>query len=111
MIAWLRTQWARFRNARKLSAESDPTAIAALAEEVGRMAELAFRVGPREKKLLERLRILREEMDRMAELARRPEFHRLPRERRILLRQGLLKSRQQILDGMTSAPTPTRIVQ
>jgi hypothetical protein len=50
-------------------------------------------------------------MDRLAGHAGRPEFHRLPAGKRILLRQGLLQSREQLLETMQAAPPPPRLLQ
>lgn len=107
----LAKRWRDWRTWRKLSAEADPKNILALTREIREMALLAARVCPDQEAPQSRIQSILDETVRLDTMARRPEFKRLPPGRRILLRQGLLKSREQLLESIQAAPTPTRLLQ
>lgn len=111
LIGWLRKRWRDWRTWRRLAREAHPRKILELTREIREMAEVAAQVCPREEAVQTRIQSIQAEMDRLAGLAGRPEFRRLPAGKRILLRQGLLQSRDQLLESMQSAPSPTRLLQ
>jgi hypothetical protein len=110
-LGWLRKRWRDWRTWRRLAREAHPRKILDLTREIREMAALAAQVCPREEAVQSRIQAIQTEMDRLAGHAGRPEFHRLPAGKRILLRQGLLQSRGQLLETMQAAPTPTRLLQ
>ncbi len=95
----------------RLRAEIDPAAFRRLARELDELAELAQKLLPRQHQYFARLQDIRREMEQLDELASRPEFRRLSAEKRVRLRKNLIQSRDQLIETVQSAPTPTSILQ
>jgi hypothetical protein len=57
------------------------------------------------------VRRIKSDMDQLEALAARPEFKRLPAERRLEIKKSLVDSRRQLLDSMYQAPPPTTMLQ
>lgn len=107
----LRHWWGQIKARRALSREVSPKNIRAMAEEVGELARLAAHVSPITPEMHDLIDRIREEMDKLGHLAGRPEFRKLSTGKRILLRQGLLQSREQLLQSIDKAPSPTQRLQ
>ena len=107
----LAKRWRDWRTWRKLAAEAHPRNILALTREIREMALVAARVCPDQEGPQARIQAILDETGRLDSLARLPDFKRLPPGKRILLRQGLLQSREQLLESIQAAPTPTRLLQ
>jgi hypothetical protein len=111
MFDWLKRLWQGFLADRKFAREISPRSFLRMAEDIRDLARAAARIGPREPEFLVRIREIEDEMARLGELVGRPEFSRLPPDRRVALRQGLMQSREQLLETINTAPAPTRILQ
>ncbi|WP_285906261.1 hypothetical protein [Pseudodesulfovibrio pelocollis] len=110
-MGWLGDTIEAWRARRRLAREIDPRAIQRMAREIRDLAMLAAHLGPRGKDVRALIRNILAEMDRLTELTDRPEFRRLSPGKRLLLRQGLLESREQLLESIESTPSPTERIQ
>lgn len=110
-MGWFKDRIDTWRARRKLDREIDPRAIKRMAQEIRDLAMLAAQLGPRGKDIRALIRNIITEMDRLTELADKPEFRRLSPGKRLLLRQGLLESREQLLESIESTPSPTERLQ
>ena len=82
-----------------------------LALEIRELARVAGRINDNPKDLQEKIDRIMAEMDQLHRLTTKREFRRLSPENRMRLRQSLIQSRQQLIDSVRSAPTPTDLVQ
>jgi hypothetical protein len=110
-MGWFKDRIDTWRARRKLDREIDPRAIQRMAREIRDLAMLAAQLGPRGKDIRALIRNIITEMDRLTELADKPEFRRLSPGKRLLLRQGLLESREQLLESIEATPSPTERLQ
>lgn len=111
MIGWLKDKIEAFKAQRKLARQVDPYEFKKAAREIRDLAILAVQLNPRERDIQKLVRNVLVEMERLADLADRPEFKRLSTGKRLLLKQGLKESRDQLLESIESAPAPTRTLQ
>jgi hypothetical protein len=110
-MGWFKDRIDTWRARRRLDREIDPRAIKRMAQEIRDLAMLAAQLGPRGKDIRALIRNIITEMDRLTELTDKPEFRRLSPGKRLLLRQGLLESREQLLESIESTPSPTERLQ
>ncbi|MEW5775066.1 MAG: hypothetical protein AB1916_16225 [Thermodesulfobacteriota bacterium] len=96
---------------RRLAREIDPQAFLELTAELRDLAEAASKLWQQEPEFQARVRRIKSDMDQLEALAARPEFKRLPAERRLEIRKSLADSRQQLLDSMYQVPPPTTTLQ
>lgn len=111
MFNWLRNLLEERRTRKRLERDIHPDSFLRLAEEVAELARVAARVCPEQHELLARIETIQKEMDGLAEMAAKKEFAKLSAGRRILLRQGVLQARDQLLSSMQAAPAPTDRLQ
>lgn len=111
MFGKLRALWNEWRERRRHAREIAPRTIRVLAEELRELAEIAERVAPVDAETLVRLRRVRHEMTDIMALTRRPEFHRIPAQRRLDLHDGIQRTRDQILESAQASATPTPRLQ
>lgn len=111
MIGWFKKKLEDWKAHRKLAKEIDPRNFKKMAHEIRDLAILASQLSPRDKDIQTLIRNVVHEMERLSELADRPEFRRLSTGKRLMLRQGLLESREQLLESIESAPSPTETIQ
>jgi len=111
MFGWFKEKIEGYKAQRKLAKQVDPYALKKMAMEIRDLAVLASQLNPRERDIQKLIRNVLVEMDRLAELADRREFKRLSTGKRLLLRQGLKESRDQLLESIESAPSPTQTIQ
>lgn len=111
MFQWIREKAKAWEAQRKLARQIDPRQFKRMAGEIRDLAILAAQLGPPGKDIRQLIRNILTEMDRLSELADKPEFRRLSTGKRLLLRQGLLESREQLLESIESAPAPTQTMQ
>ncbi len=107
MLGWLKTAWRALAERKRVSREIDSQAFREMARELSELAVMAGMIGPPEDEFQAKLGRIKTEMDQLCSLTGRPEFRRLSRERRLLLRRSLLQSREQLLKTVQSAPAPT----
>ena len=111
MIAWFRDKIEAWKAQRKLTRQIDPRNFKQMAQEIRDLAILASQLSPKSKDIQQLIRNILSEMERLSDLADRPEFRRLSTGKKLLLRQGLLESREQLLESIESAPSPTETLQ
>jgi len=111
MIGWIKDKVETIKAQRKLARQIDPSNFKKMAMEIRDLAVLASQLSPRGKDIQKLIRNVLTEMDRLSELADRPEFRKLTTGKKLLLRQGLLESREQLLESIESAPSPTDTLQ
>jgi len=111
MFGWVRDKIEAFKAQRKLAKQTDPRSFKRMAMEIRDLAMLASQLNPGEKDIHKLIRSIIVEMDRLSELADRPEFRKLSTGKKLLLRQGLKESRTQLLESIESAPSPTQTIQ
>ncbi|MBC16332.1 conserved protein of unknown function [Pseudodesulfovibrio profundus] len=110
-MGWIKDKIEGFKAQRKLAKQIQPKNFKRLAQEIRDLAVLASHLNPQGKDIRKLIRNVMTEMDRLSELADRPEFRKLSTGKKILLRQGLQESREQLLDSIESAPSPTQTIQ
>lgn len=108
----------RFRDAfgallsrRKLQRQIQPDVFLHLAAELRLLALSAARACPGEAAVQAVIRDVHLEAEKLARIASEPDFRRMPAKERLLLRQGLLHSKRQLLESIQSAPSPTSLLQ
>lgn len=111
MFKALKKHWKSFLQARRLAREIEPKTFLELSSELLELADAASKLWHNEPKFQNRLRRIREEMEQLEDLASKPEFRRLSPQKRLELRDSLLSSRDQLLETMNSAPSPTTTIQ
>ncbi len=111
MFGWIKDKLDALKAQRALARQVDPYEFKKAAREIRNLAVLAVQLNPRERDIQKQVRNILVEMERLAELADRPEFRRLSTGKRLLLRQGLKESRDQLLESIESAPSPTQTLQ
>nr|WP_287413124.1 hypothetical protein [Pseudodesulfovibrio sp.] len=111
MFGWFKNKIQDLKAQRKLARQIAPRRLKEMAMEIRDLAVLAAQLNPRERDIQKLIRNVLVEMNRLSELADRPEFRRLSTGKRLLLRQGLKESRDQLLESIESAPAPTQTVQ
>lgn len=111
MFKWIQQRWKSWRAYRKLIHEVDPSNFQKMAGEILELAQVAARVCPPGQELCEQITNIEREMSRLGEMAIRPEFKRLSTGKRLLLRQGLEESKEQLLQAIGTAPATTRTLQ
>lgn len=111
MIGWLKDKIEAWKAQHKLARQIDPRNFKEMAQEIRDLAVLASQLSPRSQDIRTLIRNVITEMDRLSDLADQPEFRRLSTGKRLLLRQGLLESRDQLLGSIESAPSPTETLQ
>lgn len=111
MFGWIKDKIETYKANRKLAKQVDPYEFKKTAREIRDLAVLAAQLNPRERDIQKLIRNVLVEMERLSEMADRPEFRRLSTGKRLLLRQGLKESRDQLLESIESAPSPTQTLQ
>mgnify|MGYP001348845368 CR=1 FL=1 len=111
MIKALRRLWALLVERRRIAREIDPQAFRILAGELRDLARVAERLWPRSHKFYIKIKRIQSEMEQLDQLASRPEFRRLSPEKRLRLRESLIQSRDQLLETVQTAPSPTSRLQ
>ncbi|THB68769.1 MAG: hypothetical protein D6E12_05865 [Desulfovibrio sp.] len=111
MIAWFKAKLAAYREKRKISRQIDPDSFRTLATELRELAELAERLWPRKHKFYAKIKRIQAEMEQLHTLASKPEFRRLSSQKRLKLRESLIQSREQLMETVQTAPSPTQTLQ
>lgn len=110
-MKWLKDKIEYWKEQRNLARQIQPKNFKAMAYEIRDLAVLASQLSPNNKDMSKLIRNILSEMERLADLADRPEFKKLSTGKKLLLRQGLLESKEQLLESIESAPSPTERLQ
>ncbi|QJB58125.1 hypothetical protein [Pseudodesulfovibrio sp. zrk46] len=111
MIKWFKDKIEAFKAQRKLEKQINPREFKEMALDIRDLAVLASQLSPRDRDIQKLIRSVLSEMERLSELADRPEFRKLSTGKKLLLRQGLIESRERLLESIESAPSPTDRLQ
>lgn len=110
MLKWLKHKWLKFIAQRRLAREIDPMVFKAIAKEVKDLTRVVESCA-RERMSIDRIEQIRGEMEQLEQLTSKPEFKRLPPERRLKLKESLLQSKKQLMDSVNTASPPTNLLQ
>lgn len=111
MLAWLRAMLAQRRDKKRLDKEINPESFRHLSLELRELASLAERLLPRDHEFYIKLKRIQSEMRQLEDLAAKPEFRRLSPEKRLELKKSLIQSRDQLMETVQTAPSPTDTLQ
>ena len=111
MIRRLKDKVEAWKAKRKLEREIDPRSFKRMAKDIRDLAVLASQLGHDRGDARDLVRNVIGEMDRLDKLADQPEFRKLSTGKRLLLKKGLMESREQLLESIESAPSPTNTLQ
>lgn len=111
MFGWFKEKIETWKTQRKLTREIDPRNFKQMAQDIRDLALLASQLNPKGRDIQQLIRNVMVEMERLSDLAERPEFRKLSVGKRLLLKQGLKESREQLLESIESAPSPTETLQ
>jgi len=107
----IKAGWRAYKERRRISEEIGQKTFLKLSGELLELADTASKLWPQEPRFQARITRLKDEMRQLETLAAKPEFKRLSQKKRLELRQSLIYSKQQLLETMRSAPSPTTILQ
>ncbi len=82
-----------------------------MTSEITYLAEIAAKINPEHHQAMERLHKIRKEMNKLSRLVDSRDFSKIPPSARLELRQSLLSSREQLVETINHAPTPTDTLQ
>lgn len=108
---WLHSKIQDFLDKRKFATEIAPESFRDLAQELRELSLAAERLWPQQHKYYARIKQIQSDMEQLDKLAARPEFRMLSAQRRLQLRKSLIQSREQLLETVQSAPSPTARLQ
>lgn len=108
---WLKRKIAELKKRRILARQIDPEAFRELSAELKELAEKASKLWLEEPACQARIKRIKSEMEQLEKLTAKPEFKRLSPKKRMELRQSLYQSRDQLLESMHQAPSPTSRLQ
>lgn len=111
MFNWIKKKLNLLRDQIRTAQEVRPGNFLKMAEEITELAEVCAQVCSPESEVLNQIERVKVEMDQLKELISKPEFRRLSIQRKLELKESLIQSREQILNSMQTAPTPTRFLQ
>ena len=107
----IKAKWRVYRERRRISRELGQKNFLKLSGELLELADTASKLWPQEPNFQAGITRLKDEMRQFERLAAKPEFRRLSRKKRLELRRSLIQSKQQLLETVHSAPSPTTLLQ
>lgn len=111
MKEWIKKVLKEYRERKKYAKEIDPESFKSLAGELKELAQAAERLWPRQHRYYSKIKRIQTEMEQLVELASKPEFKRLSVQKRLELRKSLIHSREQLMETVQTAPSPTTTLQ
>jgi hypothetical protein len=111
MKDWLLRKIKEYRERRRFAREIDPESFRVLARELRELASVAERLWPRQPQFHSKIKRIQTDMEQLDRLTTRPEFKRLSAQKRMQLRKSLIQSRQQLMETVQTAPSPTATLQ
>jgi type I site-specific restriction-modification system R (restriction) subunit len=107
----LKSLYEEVQRRRKLSRQLDPESFRELSMELQELADKASKLCLHEPSFQAKLKRIKVEMEQLDDLASKPEFKRLSPKKRMELRASLMHSREQLLEHLHQAPSPTQTIQ
>ena len=111
MFGWINDLISRAKYRIRLAKEINPSSFRIMAKEISELADACSQVCQPESDVLKRVEKIKAEMEQLTELTKQPAFKKLSTQRKLELRESLRVSREQILDSMQTAPSPTKLLQ
>ncbi|WP_319780415.1 hypothetical protein [Maridesulfovibrio sp.] len=111
MFGWIKGKMDNAKERIRIAKEINPKSFRVMAREISELADACSQVCSPESELLQRVERIKSEMEQLTELTRQPEFRKLSVQRKMELRQSLIQSKEQILESMQAAPSPTKLIQ
>ncbi len=111
MLNWFKTKFNEHRERRRIARQIEPESFRTLARELRDLAVIAQRLWPRQHKFYAKIKRIQTEMEQLDKLASKPEFRRLSPQKRMQLRESLIQSRDQLIETVQTAPSPTSMLQ
>lgn len=111
MKTWLLRKIKEYRERRRFAREIDPESFRVLARELRELASVAERLWPQQPQFHSKIKRIQTDMEQLDLLTTRPEFKRLSAQKRMQLRKSLIQSRQQLMETVQTAPSPTATLQ
>lgn len=111
MKKWLARKIREYKERKRFAREIDPETFRTLARELRDLARIAERLWPRQHKFYAKIKRIQSEMEQLDRLASQPEFKRLSAQKRLQLRQSLMQSKEQLIETVQTAPSPTATLQ
>ncbi|WP_031479595.1 hypothetical protein [Maridesulfovibrio frigidus] len=111
MFGWINDLISQTKYRLRLAKEINPQSFRIMAKEISELADACSLVCQPENDLLKRVEQIKIEMEQLTELTKQPQFKKLSTERKLELRKSLRQSREQILEMMQMAPSPTKLLQ
>ena len=111
MKGWFKRLLQEHRERKRYAREIDPASFRRIARELWELARVAERLWPRQHKFHAKIKRIQTEMEQLDRLAGQPEFKRLSPQKRLELRESLIHSREQLMETVQTAPSPTETLQ
>ncbi|ACS79307.1 hypothetical protein [Maridesulfovibrio salexigens] len=111
MFGWIKGKVANAKERVRIAKEINPKSFRSMAREISELADACSQVCSPQSEMLQKVERIKGEMEQLTELTRQPEFKKLSVQRRMELRESMLQSKEQILDSMQAAPSPTKLMQ
>lgn len=108
---WLKNKIDELKKRRALARQIDPEAFKELTADLKDLADKASKLWLEEPRYQARIKRIKAEMEQLEELTGKPEFKRLSPRKRMELRHSLFQSREQLLESMHQASSPTERLQ
>ncbi|MFW5498004.1 MULTISPECIES: hypothetical protein [unclassified Maridesulfovibrio] len=111
MFGWIKGKVANAKERVRIAKEINPKSFRNMAREISELADACSQVCSPQSEMLQKVERIKGEMEQLTELTRQPEFKKLSVQRRMELRESMIQSKEQILDSMQAAPSPTKLMQ
>ncbi len=111
MLAWIKNKWRKYQERKRLMREIAPKSFQELAREMRDLAEVAERLLPNEQTTHAKIKRIQSEIEQLDRLIMQPEFRKLPPEKRLERRKSIIQSREQLIETIHTAPSPTATLQ
>ncbi|SDK82895.1 hypothetical protein SAMN05660337_1366 [Maridesulfovibrio ferrireducens] len=111
MFGWINELIYQAKKRIQLAKDINPKSFQSMAKEISELADACSQVCQPEGNVLQRVERIKDEMEQLTKLTMQPEFKKLSTQRKLELRESLIQSREQILESMQTAPSPTKLIQ
>lgn len=111
MFGWIKEKVANAKERVRIAKEVNPRTFRTMAREISELADACSQVCSPKSDMLKKVDRIKGEMEQLTELTWQPEFKKLSVQRRMELRESMIQSKEQILDSMQAAPSPTKLMQ
>ncbi|WP_421901190.1 hypothetical protein [Maridesulfovibrio sp.] len=111
MFGWIKGKVANAKERVRIAKEINPKSFRIMAREISELADACSQVCSPQSEMLQKVERIKGEMEQLTELTHQPEFKKLSVQRRMELRESMIQSKEQILESMQAAPSPTKLMQ